>query len=58
MRGLPTTFWGKLEQDEQGVVVEWHPLLDHCADVAAVAETLLSLSLWRALVAPGGQKRP
>lgn len=48
MRGLPTTFWGKLEQDEQGVVVEWHPLLDHCADVAAVAETLLSLSLWRA----------
>jgi CRISPR-associated endonuclease/helicase Cas3 len=56
MRGLPTTFWGKLEQDEQGVVVEWHPLLDHCADVAAVAETLLSLSLWRALVAPGGQK--
>lgn len=48
VHGLPTTFWGKLEQDDRGAVIEWHPLLDHCADVAAVAETLLSLPLWRA----------
>lgn len=26
---------------------EWHPLVDHCADVASVAETLLRLPVWR-----------
>ena len=48
MDGAPTTFWGKLEQDAENRVTAWHPLVDHCADVAAVAETLLALPLWQA----------
>lgn len=48
MRGQPTTFWGKLRRDDGGEVTEWHPLVDHCADVAAVAEALLGLPIWRA----------
>jgi hypothetical protein len=40
MRGIPT-FWGKLERDAENRVVAWHPLADHCADVAAVCERLL-----------------
>lgn len=49
MRGSPTTFWGKLNQsdDIQSHTQEWHPLLDHCADVAAVAEALLQQPLLR-----------
>jgi CRISPR-associated endonuclease/helicase Cas3 len=27
--------------------LEWHPLADHCADVAAITEALLELPLWR-----------
>jgi CRISPR-associated endonuclease/helicase Cas3 len=46
MLGPPTDFWGKLQRDDAGGVVTWHPLLDHCADVAAVAEVLLGLPLW------------
>lgn len=46
MNGSPTTFWGKLKA-EGGVVLAWHPLADHCADVGAVAEALLELPLWR-----------
>ncbi|MGC4121400.1 MAG: HD domain-containing protein [Myxococcales bacterium] len=46
MRGVPTGFWGKLREDPEGRVVEWHPLLAHCADVAAVAESLLELPVW------------
>jgi len=49
VRGAPTTFWGKLNRpspSEEGL--EWHPLVDHCADVAAVAEALLHLPVWRA----------
>ena len=38
MKGEPTGFWGKLEQVESGEVLAWHPLLAHCADVAAVTE--------------------
>jgi CRISPR-associated endonuclease/helicase Cas3 len=48
MQGEPTDFWGKLQgQAEGGGPCEWHPLIDHCADVAAVTETLLDLPLWR-----------
>lgn len=46
MNGQPTGFWGKLEQDKRtGVVRAWHPLIDHCADVAACAEALLTRTL-------------
>ena len=48
MQNQPDTFWGKLERDESGRVTHWHPLIDHCADVAAVTEALLRLPLWRA----------
>jgi CRISPR-associated endonuclease/helicase Cas3 len=48
LRGKPTTFWGKLRGDSDSThVVEWHPLVDHCADVAAIAEALLCLPVWR-----------
>lgn len=48
MNGPPTDFWGKLELDpETGAVAGWHPLLDHCADVAACAAELLRLPTWR-----------
>lgn len=47
MRGRPTTFWGKLERDEEGNVVAWHPLIAHCADVAACTEALLERTLLR-----------
>lgn len=46
MRGTPEDFWAKLET-EDGEVVAWHPLLAHCADVAAVAEALLQSSILR-----------
>lgn len=39
MRGPPADFWGKLRGN--GAQLEWHPLADHCADVAACAEALL-----------------
>jgi CRISPR-associated endonuclease/helicase Cas3 len=46
MRGEPTTFWGKLERDkETGKVLSWHPLVDHCADVAACCEAILDTTL-------------
>jgi CRISPR-associated endonuclease/helicase Cas3 len=48
VRGYPTDFWGKLRRDDKtGEVCDWHPLIDHCADVAAVTEALLNLPLWR-----------
>lgn len=47
MRGVPTTFWGKLRQRADGSVLEWHPLVDHCADVAAVTNALLQLPVWQ-----------
>lgn len=48
MRGAPTDFWGKLQRrNDQGPVAEWHPLVDHCADVASVAEALLRLPTWK-----------
>lgn len=45
MVGSPKGFWGKLELAD--AVIAWHPLRDHCADVAAVAEQLLCLPVWR-----------
>jgi len=47
VHGRPTTFWGKLSRKtgEPGDH-QWHPLFDHCADVAAVAERLLLLPVW------------
>lgn len=43
MKGQPSTFWGKLRKVEGGEVVAWHPLIDHCADVAACCEALLAV---------------
>ena len=52
MNGLPTTFWGKLERSSATKVVStWHPLVDHCVDVAACAEALLDLQTWRGRLA-------
>lgn len=48
MRGVPTTFWGKLRRlSDNPAEWGWHPLLDHCADVAAVTQTLLQLPVWQ-----------
>ncbi|MEX2273819.1 MAG: CRISPR-associated helicase Cas3' [Vicinamibacterales bacterium] len=48
LQGTPDTFWGKLRREAgSDRVIEWHPLVDHCADVAAVAEALLGLPVWR-----------
>ena len=45
MLGTPTTFWGKLKRNEAAQVERWHPLVAHCADVAAVAEALFTRTL-------------
>lgn len=50
MRGMPEgRFWGKFDdgkrKDGQDIEPCWHPLADHCADVAAVAEALLTGTL-------------
>lgn len=56
MQGFPTDFWGKLHQDAKGEVTEWHPLVHHCADVAACCEALLrSTVLGRRLAVLAGQ---
>lgn len=47
MKGIPTSFWAKLEKDDDGVIAAWHPLVDHCADVAAVFEALLAVPILR-----------
>lgn len=47
LKGQPRSFWGKLDQQEGGGVVAWHPLVDHCADVAACCEALLQRTLLR-----------
>lgn len=44
MKGTPSDFWGKIkEPSENGESFSWHPLVHHCADVAACFEALLSL---------------
>jgi CRISPR-associated endonuclease/helicase Cas3 len=45
MRGPISDFWGKLRRTADGI--EWHPWIDHSADVAAVCEALLRLTLIR-----------
>lgn len=45
MKGEPTGFWAKLNQDDEGNIIEWHPLLAHSADVAVVTEALLSKTI-------------
>lgn len=48
MKGALTTFWGKLSRTAaSGGDQRWHPLVDHCADVAACAEALLLRPTWR-----------
>ncbi|HEY6464144.1 MAG TPA: CRISPR-associated endonuclease Cas3'', partial [Polyangiaceae bacterium] len=47
MKGAPKGFWGKLAKDDDGRVLEWHPLAAHCADVAACAEAILERTLLR-----------
>jgi CRISPR-associated endonuclease/helicase Cas3 len=47
MRGPPAGFWGKLRPGDDGRPPEWHPLADHCADVAACCEALLQRTLLR-----------
>jgi HD domain len=48
VKGEPDTLWGKLHRETDGkLACEWHPLVDHAADVAAVVEALLALPLWR-----------
>lgn len=51
MKGKPSGFWGKLHRDQDGTVLSWHPLVDHCADVAACFETLLRTTTLRARLA-------
>ncbi len=41
MNKTPTSFWAKLNQDLNGKISNWHPLMAHSADVAAVTEALL-----------------
>lgn len=58
MRGEPRSFWGKLRLASDGIVLAWHPLADHCADVAACCEALLRHTLIeRRLAALAGQER-
>ena len=46
MKGQPTDYWGKLDGGRDGEPVRgWHPLADHCADVAAVGQALLERTL-------------
>ncbi len=58
MDGAPpnTAFWAKLQWNPQRHEVSaWHPLADHCADVAACCEALLSVTaLRRRLARLGG----
>jgi len=47
MKGSPTGLWAKLDYDEAGQVVGWHPLIAHSADVAATTEALLQRTILR-----------
>lgn len=40
-------FWAKLEQDGDGTIHNWYPLLHHSADVAATMEALLKRTILR-----------
>ncbi|PSQ83141.1 MAG: CRISPR-associated helicase/endonuclease Cas3 [Bacteroidetes bacterium QS_7_67_15] len=43
----PSDFWAKLDQDDDGNVLNWHPLAAHSAEVAAVTEALLTRTILR-----------
>ncbi|MDZ7717612.1 MAG: CRISPR-associated endonuclease Cas3'' [Balneolaceae bacterium] len=45
MKGEPTSFWAKLNQNEEGEILEWHSLIAHSADVAAVTESLFTRTI-------------
>jgi CRISPR-associated endonuclease/helicase Cas3 len=49
-------FWGKLRREPapHGAVVAWHPLVDHCCDVAVVCEGLLRRTLLGSRLARAG----
>lgn len=53
----PLCAFGKLERDNIGAVVGWHPLVDHMIDVAACFESLSSChSIRRAMVKAAGRE--
>jgi CRISPR-associated helicase Cas3/CRISPR-associated endonuclease Cas3-HD len=54
MFGKPTNFWGKITKDQTDSVIAWHPLLDHCADVAACTQALLNQAIIRKRIAACG----
>jgi CRISPR-associated endonuclease/helicase Cas3 len=54
LRGFPADFWGKLVRIDSNL--EWHPLIDHCADVAAVCEALLRRTLIHKRLATLGKR--
>ena len=45
MKGKPDDFWAKLDKDDDGNIIQWHPLIAHSADVAAVFEALLKCTI-------------
>jgi CRISPR-associated endonuclease/helicase Cas3 len=51
----PSDFWAKLKYKDNdrstGEIVDWHPLLAHLADVAAVTEALLTRTILRTRLA-------
>jgi CRISPR-associated endonuclease/helicase Cas3 len=47
MRGWPTGYWGKFQQETPEEEPQWHPLADHCQDVAACFLALLEVPLLR-----------
>ncbi len=47
MQGTPNSFWGKLCCLPNGKPITWHPLQDHCADVAACFSELLEQEILR-----------
>lgn len=40
-------FWAKLNQNDEGIIQDWYPLLYHSADVAATMEALLTRTILR-----------
>lgn len=51
MKGEPTGFWAKLNHNEDGDIVGWHPLLAHSADIASTVETLLKRTILKKRIA-------
>lgn len=51
MDGAPSGVWGKLRRTPGSPVERWHPLVAHCADVAACLEALLADAVIRSRLA-------